>query len=107
MAPRKDPAVNSPTLSLAPRPISWHVARQGGHTAITRVWRPGEAARCKLCPRGDCRADETGGLGVCLVMVDRSVSDQEARLYSTRDRVRLGLRRAEDSRLGDLDAATG
>lgn len=43
-----------------------------GITAITRLWRPGDAPRCRLCDR--CSAHDD----VCLVMTDAHVGSIEA-----------------------------
>jgi hypothetical protein len=49
-------------------------------TAVYRRFAPGEADRCRLCPRGECSAvnDE------CLVGVDGHVPRGEAKMLATR-----------------------
>ena len=74
-------------LDMQPRPIAVQVARtvvgdQIVSTAISRQWAPGDAHRCKLCPRGQCVVNRTGEN--CLVLVSGYVTDTEAPFYRVR-----------------------
>lgn len=82
------------TISLQPRPLRSHVSyKQIGNrtvTAIARVWRPGDAGRCMLCPAGQCCAVKD----VCLIQVEEHVPSDSAGMFSSvgrpRDDVRPG-----------------
>lgn len=56
-----------PFPAAQPEPTRTYVSYVGGTTAIVRVWRPGEAARCRLCPAGECSYDTEDRL--CLVSI--------------------------------------
>lgn len=89
----------APTLTIQPEATRAWVShyRIGGSviTAIFRQWRPGEAARCRLCPLGRCVAQRDG----CLVQVDGVVSPESARTFSA-----VGRRWQDDgSGLGIFD----
>lgn len=49
-------------------------------TVITRYWRQGDPARCRLC------AHCTAFANICTIAVDRDVAEAEAPLFSTRGR---------------------
>jgi hypothetical protein len=74
-----------PILSSQPEPMQTRVAyvRIFGFvlTAIMRHWRPGDAGRCKLCPR--CRAYDDG----CLMIFGRRIAKADAPLASSRGTV--------------------
>lgn len=80
---RKLPLADQPPvlLSCQPTPVATHVTRMFAgdtfYSAIARVWGDGDEHRCRLCD--SCSASN----GVCLRAVNRFVSDDEARLYST------------------------
>lgn len=76
------PPVEPPaTVPLQPLPAALSVARMtvAGRpiTAIMRHWKPGDAERCRLCPRHLC---EVNSAGACLVLVPQHVADHEAAL---------------------------
>lgn len=74
-------------LAFNPRPLLTRVAHlrfaAWTITAIMRHWRPGDAGRCRLCPR--CRAYDDG----CLLVVGREVSREEAPTFSSVGMVRV------------------
>ena len=74
-----------PVLAIQPFPADTRVSRLRVGTriatAIYRTWRPGDAARCRLCRR--CTARDNG----CLILTDVAVSDDSAPLFAT-----VGLR---------------
>lgn len=75
------PFVGRPEPTGQPMPVAVHVSHSIGPfyttTAIARVWEPGAAARCTLCP-----ADRCGAYGdVCLVTVPRHVTFEDAALF--------------------------
>lgn len=72
-----------PFLELQPHPRLALVARLDGYTAITRVWNPGEARRCRLCPAGCCTLERAAD--VCTVLVNESVPTDRALLFDGSD----------------------
>lgn len=70
-------------LGVQPRPVTTLTARlkvfRWTVTAVYRAWRPGDAARCRLCRK--CAAHDGG----CLLVFGRDVADSEAPLVSTWD----------------------
>jgi hypothetical protein len=74
-----DAGSDAAAVPFIPKPIQVFVGTHGGITAITRVWKPGDTRLCRLCPRGCCCADHA--LGVCQIMTDNVVSNEEAPLY--------------------------
>lgn len=50
-------------------------------TAITRLWNPGDAARCRRCPTGRCSAHKDA----CQVLVGERVEPKEAPDYMAGD----------------------
>jgi hypothetical protein len=82
----REPGRDGPDiLPIQPHPLCTDVAHAraaaGPVTAIMRDWRPGDAARCRLCPRARCSA---AGRDHCLVVVNLYVPHDAAPLYSTR-----------------------
>lgn len=72
----------TPSLLIQPRPIGLAIARLnlpgGGHvTGILRTWAPGDAPRCRLCPRALCVVN---GNQTCMVLFSEYVPDELAPL---------------------------
>lgn len=65
-----------PTQSI---PILFQVGSLNGVTAITRHWENGEEADCRRCP--ECTAQR----GVCTVLTEEQVSEEDAPTYSALD----------------------
>jgi hypothetical protein len=79
---------------VQPIPASLLIAHipdgSGRHwTAITRIWRKGEARHCRLCPRDKCmvRPDE----GVCLVVGPQFVPESECAMHAYGSAAERGL----------------
>lgn len=72
-----------PFNPLQPMPIRTLVARMDVAgttvTGVTRLWKEGDCARCRLCP--ECAAADN----VCLVMLNRVVTKGEAALFDLAD----------------------
>lgn len=82
LSPRdgEDERITSPaTLPIQPVPTDvcvLHEFEAGKHsTRIARVWSPGDAARCQLCPAGMCGVSDKG---LCLVKIPGYVPDNLA-----------------------------
>jgi hypothetical protein len=58
--------------------VGWIYVGSGIVTAISRLWAPGDAARCRRCVRCSATSD------VCLIQVNGYVKREDAALYSTR-----------------------
>jgi hypothetical protein len=71
-------------IALQPRPIatqaSWLTIDGVTVTAISRLWAPDDAARCRLCQT--CKADAHG---MCLVQVSERIPRSECPLFSIVD----------------------
>jgi hypothetical protein len=61
-----------------PEPVECVVDTYGGVTAIARLWRVGDAARCRLCPVCGARAN------MCLVQTNREVREEDMWLFAMR-----------------------
>ena len=71
-------------VGIQPSPVRTIVSRLGKPpgtvtTSIVRLWAPGHAAHCRLCPRGRCTAH--GDL--CLITVRGNVTDKQAPLFDS------------------------
>jgi hypothetical protein len=63
---------------MEPVPLVTLVARTNGiepHTAVTRIWAPGDAARCRRCET--CSAVRN----VCTALASEYLDDRAARNY--------------------------
>lgn len=91
------------SVPLQPGPFCWLSARLpvGRHviTALVRLWRSGDAERCRLCR--DCTATSVLSFRWCLVLVDAQVEPEEVPLFSTRDLPRV------DGVAGDAGGESG
>lgn len=68
-------------ISLQPHPkdTSLIVTPDGRWSSLVRRWRPGDVARCRLCPPGTCIADDNR----CHILVEGAVPADAAPLWST------------------------
>jgi hypothetical protein len=78
-------ASNPSLIAFQPVPISYKLRAlefDGGKTAtaIERVWNVGDTERCRLCRQ--CEAVHERG--VCVILVDGSVSGESALLFTSR-----------------------
>lgn len=77
------PATTILPFAAQPNPTDTQVAHlwfgPACATAIMRHWRPGDVARCGLCPREECTALDSD---YCLVQVEGFVSAEDAGLKS-------------------------
>jgi hypothetical protein len=73
-------AASPATLRMDRGPLTLAVAYPTPDSvAIMRSWRPGEPARCPLCPRAECTADAND---YCLVVAPERVADGDCPLFS-------------------------
>jgi hypothetical protein len=75
-----DPGTDSPdVLRLQPLPATVMVAQivfgREPVTAISRTWKPGDADRCRLCPK--CHAYDNR----CMIVTNSLIPDSETALY--------------------------
>ena len=78
-------SASAPILAIQPVPVGLQIAAHtdAGRTVtgILRQWKPGDAARCRLCPVGRCGAHND----VCLVLVSGVVAPSTAALYQVQE----------------------
>jgi hypothetical protein len=67
------------SIRITPRPVKFKICQLNGVTAIMRFWDNGDDQRCRLC--SVCSAER----GVCTVLTEESVTDEQAPLYSSLD----------------------
>jgi hypothetical protein len=74
-------SVNRMIFYLQPEPIDTRrvIAPGSGYTTIMRQWRPGETARCRLCPKGRCTAKDD----ICLLTIRGIIPKEAAPTFNT------------------------
>lgn len=74
------------TVPIQPEPLNWIVSflpgRDGGATAITRLWSPGDTRRCRLCPT--CTA--LHAFNSCQVQARGEIPEESIPLFSLHGR---------------------
>lgn len=74
-----DPGLDTPDVGrMQPLPTGIIFLSVGGYTVITRTWSPGDAARCRLCPRNECVTTQGGN--ACTVAIPGAVPEAELAL---------------------------